>query len=69
MKQQIEFAKIWINELKYPEAIRNKKEEAERNLKEYKREANLYNWNKSVIEENIRNLEIFIQTLEEYLQN
>lgn len=56
-------AEIWIKELIYPEAIESKIKEAEEELESYKKLCKNYNWNKSVVNDNITSMELFIDTL------
>lgn len=56
-------AEIWIKELIYPEAIESKIKEAEEELESYKKLCKNHNWNKSVVNDNITSMELFIDTL------
>lgn len=57
------YVKIWLNELKTKEAIKRKIEEAEENKKEYIKLTKIYNWDKAIVKENIKNYNIFINEL------
>lgn len=64
---QKNFAKIWIDELVHPGAIKKKIREAKKQKMEYIKQAKMYQWNKKTIKENINAYDVFIKELEKAL--